>query len=394
MAKVNKIVFFVFNNFNKRDYERFGIEILRGNGFVVEVWDFTPFLKPDIYKTERQEVPDFAGYRLFFKMKEAESAILNLDDGSFVFCWMRYLSRTHRVYRLLSKKDIRYCVDGTTIYPFLYIQKNIKMWYFVKGIIQKGNYRKIIDFILSRIPCDKLGIKPASYFLAGGAKTSFSKQMINDRTEIIWGHYFDYDLYLREIKKPTPDREKIGVFLDEYLPYHPGWADSSLSTSFSMSFAESYYASIKNFFDIVERDLGVKMVIAAHPYSRYDRHPDYFGGRTLLLGETISLVRKAEFVVTHASYSVNFAVLHKKPAIFITSNALNQSIFCEGIKLCAESLGKNPVNIDQVMSIDPEKELAVDEEKYNEYRNWYIKKDKTEELPLWQIVANRLKSLT
>ena len=52
------------------------------------------------------------------------------------------------------------------------------------------------------------------------------------------------------------------------------------------------------------------------------------------------------------------------------------------------------MNIDRDTSIDLEKELIVDEEKYNEYRNWYIKKDKTEELPLWQIVANRIKSLT
>src|SRR3989338_1911531 len=393
MAKVNKIVFFVLNNFNKRDYERFGIEILRKNGFVVEVWDFTPFLKPDIYKTERHEIPNFAGYRLFFEMKEIESAILNLDDQSFIFCWMVYFLSTYRIYRLLSKKNLRYCVDGTTTYPFLFIQKTKKMWHSVRGMLQKNDYRRIMNFVITRIPYDKLGIKPASHFLAGGSKTIFSKYPINNRTDIMWGHYFDYDLYLREIEKPAPAQEQIGVFLDEYLPYHSGWASCSLSGSFPMS-AESYYASIRTFFDLLERDLGVKMIIAAHPYSHYDRHPDCFGGRTVLMGETVSLVRKAKFVVAHVSYSINFAVLFKKPAIYITSNGFNQTIFRDGIKLSAESLGKNPVNIDRDTSIDLEKELIVDEEKYNEYRNWYIKKDKTEELPLWQIVANRIKSLT
>lgn len=393
MARVKQIVFIVINNFNKRDYERFGIEILQENGFSVEVWDVTPVVKPNVYETERQENPDFAGYRLFFDMKKIESAILNLDDQSFVFCWMVYFLSTYGIYLLLSKKNLRYCVDGTTAYPFLFIQSNKKMWHSVRGMLQKNDYRRIINFVITRIPYDKLGIKPASYFLAGGSKTIFSNYPINDRTDIIWGHYFDYDLYLREIKKPVPAQEKIGVFLDEYLPYGSGWANCSLSSSFPMS-AESYYASIRTFFDLLERDLGVKMIIAAHPYSHYDRHPDCFGGRTVLMGETVSLVRKAKFVVTHVSYSINFAVLFKKPAIFITSNALNQTIFRDGIKLCAKSLGKNPVNIDQVTSIDLEKELVVDEEKYNEYRNWYIKKDKTEELPLWQIVANRIKSLT
>jgi hypothetical protein len=38
-----------------------------------------------------------------------------------------------------------------------------------------------------------------------------------------------------------------------------------------------------------------------------------------------------------------------------------------------------------------EKELVINEEDYCDYRNLYIKKDGTDELPFWQIVANRLK---
>ena len=392
MARVKKIVFMVYNPFNKRDYERFGIEIMRQNGFDVEVWDFAPFLKSRVYKqTDKQEIADFDGYRPFPAMKEAEAAILSLDAGSFVFCFMFYLPATYKIYRLLSKKNLRYCVDVLTVYPMSCIQRNKKIWHFVKDMLLKNNYRKIINYIFPRIPFEKLGIKPADFILASGSKAQFYTYPVNDRTEIIWGHYYDYDLYLREIKKALPAQERIGVFLDEYLPYNWGWENNSFS--FSMS-AENYYASIRNFFDALEMNSGVKIIIAAHPSSHYDRYPDYFGRRTVLKGETISLVRKAEFVVTHASFSTNFAVLFKKPVIFVTNNALNQTIYREGIKLMAGLLGKKPVNIDQDTPVDLEKELVVDEEKYNNYKHCYIKRDKTEELPLCQIAANRIKAIT
>jgi hypothetical protein len=44
--KIAKIIYLIESPFNKRDYERFGIETFIQDGFEVYVWDFTPFLRP------------------------------------------------------------------------------------------------------------------------------------------------------------------------------------------------------------------------------------------------------------------------------------------------------------------------------------------------------------
>ena len=50
MTKIKKVIYIIETRFNKRDYDRFGIEILKKNGFEVEVWDFTPFLGSHEYR--------------------------------------------------------------------------------------------------------------------------------------------------------------------------------------------------------------------------------------------------------------------------------------------------------------------------------------------------------
>ena len=50
MHKISKIVFFVASPFDKRDFKRFDIDILRSNGFEVFVYDFSPILNPRLHE--------------------------------------------------------------------------------------------------------------------------------------------------------------------------------------------------------------------------------------------------------------------------------------------------------------------------------------------------------
>ena len=57
-------------------------------------------------------------------------------------------------------------------------------------------------------------------------------------------------------------------------------------------------------------------------------------------------------------------------------------------------LGKKSINLDEPINIDWESELKVNEEKYLEYKNKYIKKPGTPELPFWQLAADHFKQIT
>ncbi len=96
--------------------------------------------------------------------------------------------------------------------------------------------------------------------------------------------------------------------------------------------------------------------------------------------------------------SMNYAVLFKKPMIFITTDKFNRAItnsLVEGpsIEWFASIFGKKAHNLNSKININIDEELVVNETAYNAYKNAYIKKNGSEELPYWQIFANHIKGL-
>src|SRR5659263_764356 len=114
---IKRIIFFVESSFNQRDYDRFGIETLQKNGFEVEVWDFTPFLHPQVI--DKVKVPDSINWKnchSFLTWNDAFSAILKLPYSCFIVCLIGYQFKSFSVYRacLLYTSDAAddlLCVD-------------------------------------------------------------------------------------------------------------------------------------------------------------------------------------------------------------------------------------------------------------------------------------------
>ncbi|MBC8393738.1 MAG: hypothetical protein H8E17_14370 [Deltaproteobacteria bacterium] len=223
-----------------------------------------------------------------------------------------------------------------------------------------------------------------------GGEFSLAQFPVDNKTEFIWSHYFDYDVYLEQLQKPVKTDKAMGVFLDNYLPFHPDAINDPIIVQ------EEYYPLLCSFFDYIEHNYGVHIVIAAHPRSKYENHQNCFGGRPVIRGKTSQLVRQAGFVMLHSSASFAFAVLFRKPAIFVTTDRLRQGragqIIGTLIDFMASTFGKSPINLNDTFEIDWGKELMIDEEAYRNYKNKYIKKENTEDLPLWQVFANHLKS--
>jgi len=112
----------------------------------------------------------------------------------------------------------------------------------------------------------------------------------------------------------------------------------------------------------------------------------------MVRGRTAEMVKKAGFVLLHNSTAINYAVLFRKPLIFLTTDRVNASIVEDPtIEWLASFFGKKAHNLDREVSVNFDEEMRIDEETYSRYKSYYIKKDGTEELPYWQIVANRLK---
>jgi hypothetical protein len=126
-------------------------------------------------------------------------------------------------------------------------------------------------------------------------------------------NYFDYDLYVKARADVAPRlvAGDYGVFLDCYLPFH---SDMEFC-GYPRVEPARYYRSLNRFFELLEREYGCRVVIAAHPRACYDDAT--FAGRPMYRLVTAELVRDARFVLTHWSTALCYAVLNDKPLLFI-----------------------------------------------------------------------------
>ena len=82
----NKIIFIVESQFTKRDYNRFGIELLKKLGHQIEIWDLTPFLRPNLYLNYTPPDLYYNNHKIINSKLEANnqlSSLLSVDHYRF-----------------------------------------------------------------------------------------------------------------------------------------------------------------------------------------------------------------------------------------------------------------------------------------------------------------------
>jgi len=391
-TNITKVAFFVDTPFNSRDYKRYGIDLLRENGLDVEIWDFTPALNRQLHRrVQGNEGTKAKNYFLFDSKRAAVAAIDNLHQKMAIIFLLGYGAAAYPIYRAVSKKV-------NIVYGFLFVNK-------LPNIVKDNRrslsilYRrfanialyKVVDYLFSKIHFQAVGVRPADFVVTAGNDAIPGGQPVAVSTRRLSFHALDYDLYLDEKNKDIqgPEENNTAVFLDEYLPFHPDFIRLGVD---SYAGPEEYYPQLNRFFDYLEDKFGFQVVIAAHPRSRYENHPDYFSGRAVLRGDTVKMVRGSSVVITHCSTSINFVILFEKPVIFVTSDKLQKTYEGAYIDAMAQALGKRSINLDRDIDVDMGRQLMVDKNAYRRYKNAYIKNEDSEDLPFWQLFVKYLKA--
>jgi hypothetical protein len=105
-------------------------------------------------------------------------------------------------------------------------------------------------------------------------------------------------------------------------------------------------------------------------------------------------VRDAEFVMAHMSTAVSFAVIARKPLIFLNGTFYQGRYESAAVDAMAAELGKKPLDLG---ASDPtpklEAELTVDEGRYSSYENKYIKTADAPDQSVWETFGSYLRSL-
>ena len=395
--EIKRIVILVENPFCKRDYDRFGVEIFRENAFETEVWEISPITRPNACR--QVSVPDpvvYKGYHLFFRKKDVVKSIVKLQKESVIISYVKLRKVTFFLYEALSTEKIPYGnVISGSLPSFSDMQGKLSLCDRIGKKLRLALNRSIMincNWILSKLSY----LRPRTHSLSplfiilqcGETGISRARKIQNKTTKIIRSHSYDYDIYmsLRD-ERVSPDSGTYAVFLDEYLPFHPDYAILGLEP---YSSAEEYYPVLCQYFDRFESQHNLEIIIAAHPRSAYENHPDYFNGRRSVRGKTAELVKGAKVILIHSSTSVNFVVLFRKPMVFLTTDRLNCSSPRYSIEAMSYFFNLTPVNINMPYQPDENKIRTIDNELYARYIHQYIK---TKDSPCeagWKIVADRL----
>lgn len=209
--------------------------------------------------------------------------------------------------------------------PIVCINKeSFNTWLFEKGTFRYRKYfrRKAqlqalaIHFPLTRyiLNMRQFGKYKYDYLLAS---QNYYKMQSHNFIKI---HHIKYDEFLMASNATRTIEGKYLLFIDAGPSTHPAFINRINTLDHN-----NYLRRINNYFEFIEKETGLPIVISAHPKSKYNK--DDFGGRNIYIGRTAELIHYSEGVLSHYSTSLVNAALEYKPIQIIYYQKMLKSSF-------------------------------------------------------------------
>jgi len=395
--RYKRIVFFLNTPLTKRDYFRFGIDIVKENYDILFV-DFTKFFYPLVKKDTYIKKDNIDCDYLTVKTRnEIISSFNQLNQQDQIVLLFHYNQKTFPIFIELSKKKLNYSIFMQNSVPLP--KKSGKRNNYYNKIFDKKILSKMKNRIFNNIKLSKklFNLKSPNYLLLGGkqSKNNYSDYNLKgNTTNELYLHTLDYNDYLYIKNLPTGKIEKYVVFLEQPGPLFV--ADAlTLNQKESILTEEKYFPSINKFLDFIELKTNSTVIIAGHPDSKHESISPHYGNRRVIYGKVGKLIKDCEFIITKGSTAISFAVLFSKPIIFYTTSEYqNNNITKKAILAYSDHFNKTPINIDaDYIHMNIDKELVVDDKLYSLYEENYIKTKKSINQNSWEIFINELKQI-
>lgn len=388
--KFDKVIYIRYIPLTAKVYEDFYLQQVMAAGIVVEYWDISKLFFADVSQLE--DSSDLCTTLHFTSYYQLEEKISSLDRVRTLFISIMTLDGGQKkLYYLFTKYNCTLGIIGRNMFP----QYSFKSKSLFKRLLYMSP-SKLMTFIDNKLLGWKMQrgrIKGYDVVFLGGRYGwqgigNISKERLV-KAENIKINSDDYDIYLklREYKNRLVDGEYI-LFLDEYLPLHP---DVEL-LKMNIVTPEEYYPQLNAYFDRIEKQFGMPVIIAAHPKALRYKKENFFNGRSVYFGKSAMLSKDAYLVLAHDSTSINYPVAFGKRLHFITSDNLAEK--CKSIHLnilnFAEYLGCNVQYFNH-----PDESINVVEkintERYTAYKYDFQTSPETENILSVSIFINYLK---
>lgn len=392
---VGAIVFLFDRPLVERDIGRYGFEYLMSRGFEVYAYDLSLLVNKDagLWQVDAAVSKD---YIVRIRSHDEFGRNVHRLAGSAVFIdFLVALShidlRTERVFRTLKRHEARYAVVSAGALPLSGVSH--------RSGIQKAkralNPGALLNFAAKRaiffLSKHRMLYPLPAVIFSGETlqlKAYLESRSMQRASVVVPVHSLDHDGYLQYIRGmggKTPEPDNTCVFLDEAATHHPDFALFGIRPLVS----GDYFQMMRLLFDTIEKKTGLKVVVAAHPRSKYEEMPGIFGARPVVKDMTAELVAKSSLVIAHSSTSISFAVLFDKPLLFIKTPGMRSNGTAVLVDRMAASLGLKPYGIDSAESVE---KIPLDYSRwvyagYDDYKYKYIKSKGLGDITVWETVV-------
>ena len=377
--KKKEIIFFLTESIDKRNLERLGYFRLKKN-FDIKFIDLTVLLNKKKIFVKKNNFKKIINKKIFLKVKSWDSLKKEIRKKVFFIDFTTQNSlKFILLQKYLVKKGSKKIHLSSCILPnnvFFSIKE--KFYSFIKNLNLYGLIKQFLILVRYRV-LRKLSVDPHYALICGNTQRNFFPK----ETKIIESHSLDYDRYLKiNSKKKMINKNRYNVFIDQMMFAHPDGRDNKLI--FDKKKEIIYLRELKNFFTYINKKYKKKIIFNFHPRSttKYKMNVKKIINLKFCKFQewekTNTSIKNSDLVMGHTSSAFQFAILWKKPIIFLTHSTFSDYTkkYIEGI---SSEIKSKPLNFDSNnLSLPLIKELnRVNKKIYNKYIYNYISIDKS-----------------
>lgn len=315
-----KALVFIENPFyENRDIERFGFKFFEKNNYEIIIVDCKLlFNKTHSWKitNHKYEVTNIEN------LSEIEILIKKIKCG-FALDLLAYNKVAFKIRNILNKNKILTVKKQGSLPLFQKGFINIKKELIKNHFFSKGFKHSV--GITTSLDTDK------NFFIKRSLKKVYSQ------TE-------DYEKMMNNKEPYYVQNKKYILFLDDMLPNHPDY-NTYTPPKPSPTNEDTYLRELNLFFKKVEDLTGFEVIIALHPKSSIKNWNQIFPNRKIFISSTLKLAKNCVCALAHESTSISYAVMFKKPIIFLSSDEIENSWIYINIIGKANYLGAETINI-------------------------------------------------
>lgn len=357
----DKILYISLANFSERISRDWFIDDLINDKYNVEFYDITNiFYKNEINKdlSNKIKIIQINTY------KELEDALSITNNETLKIVLLVSLNiKTLKIYRILKKLNTKIIFFEQGSLPKYKSNKFFKLY---RILINPYKYFKILfNSLTIKILTQINYIK--KYNIVFGVGEKFNVQ--NNKLDCLYFNInlSDYDQFKLAQNKSNLLNYKYALFLDINAIENPDYYILNMP----LLDKESYFNSINNFFSSLEQKFKIKIIIAAHPSTNIENCN--YQNRAVIKLNTAVLTKYSEFVITHHSTSISYAILEKKPIISIYTQEMKKiykNSIIKSIISQTQYLGTKPYNINNFEANNIQ--LKVNYVLYDKYKYEFI----------------------